>query len=211
MTNRYLYITLQLLEELDYKTNALFIGLDTYQRNDGEYYYAKEFTPNSLSGMEFTLRFDGRQEAGLYVMHNYNRSLGYAITKESYNGEYDKVADLTYGGFNSGDNQFYRTGSTIYIRLPWTWLNVADPSKKLVISDASFDGEFAKTVTTNGVLVSVMIGERKEGDLISAFPEDKHDPGYKVFAWKTWETVEYANRRKESFDILRAYFAGLSS
>ena len=102
------------------------------------------------------------------------------------------------------------TGSTVYIRLPWTWLNVADPSKKLVISDSSFNSDVAKTVTTNGVLVSVMIGERKEGDLISAFPEDKHDPGYKVFAWEKWDTVKYTNRRKESFDILKAYFAGLS-
>ena len=204
----YVYITLQLLEELDYKTNAMFIGLDTYQRNDGEYYYAKDFTPNSLSGMEYTLRFEGKQNAALYVMHSYDRSRGSAATKESYTGEYNKVADLTYGGFNTGDTQFYQTGSTIYIRLPWTWLNVADPSKKLVISDASFDKASAGTVTTNGILVSVMVGERKEGDLIYAFPENKHDPGYKVFAWEKWETVKYAHRRKESFEILRNYFAG---
>ena len=206
----YMYITLQLLEELDYKTYAMFIGLDTYQRNDGEYYYAKDFTPNSLSGMEFTLRFESKQDAALYVMRDYDRNKGSAATKERYTGDYDKVADLTYGGFNVGDNQFYQTGSTIYIRLPWNWLNVADPSKKLVINDDDFDGEYAKTVTTNGVLSSVMIGERKEGDLISAFPEDKHDPGYKVFMWEKWEKVEYTSRHKESYEILKNYFAELS-
>ena len=206
----YMYITLQLLDELDYKTNALFIGLDTYQRNDGEYYYAKDFTPNSLSGMEFVLRFDGKQDGSLMVMSDYDRNRGKTATKESYTGDYDKVADLTYGGFDAGDNQFYQTGSTIYIRLPWTWLNVADPSKKLVISDKAYNGGVAKTVTTNGVLVSVMIGERTEGDLISAFPVDKHDPGYKVFMWDKWETVKYSNRRKDSFDVLKAFFAGIS-
>ena len=206
----YMYITLQLLYELDYKENALFIGLDTYQRNDGEYYYAKDFTPNSLSGMEFSLRFDGKQDAALYVMQSYDRSKGSAVTKESYTGKFNKVADLTYGGFNVGDNQFYQTGSTIYIRLPWTWLNVADPAKTLVINDDSFSGDTAKTVTTNGTLVSIMIGERKEGDMISAFPVDKHDPGYKVFAWKKWEKVEYTSRHKESYDILKAYYAGAS-
>lgn len=206
----YMYITLQLLDELDYKTNALFIGLDTYQRNDGEYFYARDFTPNSLSGMEYTLRFDGKQNAVLYVTHNYDRNRGYVSTKESYTGDYDKVADLTYGGFNIGDNQFYQTGSTIYIRLPWTWLNVADPSKKLVLNDKSYNGGIAKTVTTNGALVSIMIGERQDGDLISAFPVDKHDPGYKVFAWDKWEKVKYSNRRKESFDILKTFFSELS-
>ena len=203
----YMYITLQLFEELDFKANAMFVGIDTFQRNDGEYYYAKDFTPNSLSGMEYSLRFENKQSAALYVIHSYNRTTGSAVTKESYTGDYDKVADLTYGGFTSGDTQFYQTGSTVYIRLPWTWLNAADPSKKLVINDSDIKGDHAKTVTTNGALVSVMIGERKEGDLIYAFPVDKHDPGYKVFQWKKWEKTEYAPRRKSGFDILKAYFA----
>ena len=203
----YMYITLQLFEELDFKANAMFVGIDTFQRNDGEYYYAKDFTPNSLSGMEYSLRFENKQSAALYVIHSYNRTTGSAVTKESYTGDYDKVADLTYGGFTSGDTQFYQTGSTVYIRLPWTWLNAADPSKKLVINDSDIKGDHAKTVTTNGALVSVMIGERKEGDLIYAFPVDKHDPGYKVFQRKKWEKTEYAPRRKSGFDILKAYFA----
>lgn len=203
----YIYITLQLFEELDYKENAMFVGIDTYQRNDGEYYYAKDFTHTSLSGMEYSLRFDGKQEAALYVTRNYDRTRGSAVTKESYTGEYDKVADLVYGGFSSGDTHFYQTGSTVNIRLPWTWLNASDPSKKLVISDPSLDKQQAKTVTTNGILVSVMIGERKEGDLIYAFPFDKHDPGYKVFEWSKWEKVNYTIRQKESFDILKRFFA----
>lgn len=207
----YLYITLQLLEEIDYKENAMFIGLDTFQRNDGEYYYAKDFTANSLSGMEFSLRFEGKQKAALYVIETYDRSRGSAYTKESYTGNYRKVADLTYGGFTSGDTQFYQTGSTVYIRLPWTWLNVADPSKKLVINDNAFKGDVAKSVTTNGVLASVMVGERKEGDLMYAFPADKHDPGYKVFQWEKWETVKYTTRTKESFDLLKSYYLGQKS
>ena len=203
----YMYITLQLLEEIDYKTNAMFIGIDTYQRNDGEYFYAKDFTPNSLSGMEFTIRFEDKQKAAFYVTRNYNRLRGSAVSKESYSGEYDKVADLVYGGFSSGDTQFYQTGSTVNIRLPWTWLNTADPSKKLVISDPKLDQPQAKTVTTNGALISVMIGERKDGDLIYAFPVDKHDPGYKVFEWKKWEKANYSIRPKESFNIIKRFFS----
>ena len=202
----YMYITLRLYEEIDFKSNAMFVGIDTYQRNDGEYYYAKDFTPISLSGMEFVLRFDGKQNAALYVIKSYDRTKGTAYTEESYSADFKKVSDLVYGGFSTGDTQFYQTGSTVYVRLPWNWLNVADPSKQLVINDKDGRSERFKTVTTNGALVSVMIGARKDGDLIYGFPADKHDPGYKVFRWSKWDTVSYNLRQKESFGLLKKYF-----
>ena len=184
----------------------MFVGLDTFQRNDGEYFYAKGFTPNSLSGMEYVIRFEGKQDAALYVTEAYDRSSGTAFTQESYTGNYHKVIDLVYGGFSTDDTQFYQTGSTVYVRLPWSLLNVADPSKLLVINDRVMRSERAKTVTTNGVLTSVMIGRNKDGDLLYAFPLDKHDPGYKTFRWKKWEECRYSLRAKESFGILRDYY-----
>ncbi len=202
----YMYITLQLYEEPNYKADALFVGLDTFQRNDGEYFYAKGYTPNSLSGMEFVLCFEDKQKAALYVTKAYDRSKGNAYTKESYNAKYNKVADLVYGGFQTGDSHFYQTGSTIYARIPWTWLNVADPAQKLVINDVKPTGKKLKTASTNGVLPSVMIGERKSGDLVYGFPETKHDPGYKVFKWSAWEEVDYELREKNSFTILKNYY-----
>ena len=132
---------------------------------------------------------------------------GTAYTKESYTASYDKVADLTYGSFSAGDAQFYQTGSTVYVRLPWTWLNVADPSRMLVINDRDLKGDTAKTMTTNGMLVSVMVGERKTGDLFYGFPKEKHDPGYKTFVWKKWETSPFAVRQKDSFAALKKYWA----
>ena len=202
----YLYLTLQLFEEPDYKETTMFVGLDTFQRNDGEYFYAKGFTPNSLSGMEYVIRFEGKQDAALYVTEAYDRSSGTAFTQESYTGNYHKVIDLVYGGFSTDDTQFYQTGSTVYVRLPWSLLNVADPSKLLVINDRVMRSDRAKTVTTNGVLTSVMIGRNKDGDLLYAFPLDKHDPGYKTFRWKKWEECRYSLRAKESFGILRDYY-----
>ena len=202
----YMYITLQLYSELNYKSNAMFVGLDTFQRNDGEYFYAKGFTPNSLSGMEFVLRFDSKQKAALYVTKAYDRSKGSAYTKESYNAKYRKVADLVYGGFQTGDTHFYQTGSTVYTRIPWTWLNIADPAQKLVINDANPKGARFKTASTNGVLPSFMIGQRKSGDLAYGFPKSKHDPGYKVFKWSTWEKVDSELREKNSFTILKNFY-----
>lgn len=203
----YMFITVQMLHEMKYKSRALFIGIDTFQRNDGEYYYDKSFTPNSLSGMEYVLRFDAKQKATLNVVKSYNRSNGKsAFTKESYKAAFDKVADLTYGGFNTYDGQFYQTGSTIYIRLPWTWLNVYDPTRKLVLNDRKFSDK-VKTTVTNGILVSVMIGERGSGDLYYGFPKKKHDPGYKMFKPAIADQIEYSFRPKESFKILSNFYS----
>ncbi len=203
----YFYLTAQLLTDIDYEKEKLFIGIDTYQRNDGEYYYSKEYTPTSLSGMEFVLAFDSKQQAGLYVTSTYDKKAGRYATKESYTGDYGLVSQLTYGGFSSVDNQFYQSGSTIYIRIPWAWLNVTDPSQKIVINnDGEISGQ-AKTVTTNGAVVSVLIADKQTKDQLYLFPETKQEPSYKTYKWATWEKVSYSMREKESFTILKNYFS----
>ncbi|MDD6095783.1 MAG: hypothetical protein PUC29_08585 [Clostridia bacterium] len=203
----YFYITAQLLTEIDYTAEKLFIGIDTYQRNDGEYYYSKEYTPTALSGMEFVISFDDKREAALYVVSSYDRNSGSYATKESYSGAYSLVSKLTYGGFSSGDNQFYQTGSTVYIRIPWTWLNVTDPSQKIVLNNEGELSGQAKTVTTNGAVVSVLIADKQTKDQLYLFPETKQDPAYKTYKWSTWDTVSYNMREKESFALIRSYFS----
>ena len=106
-------------------------------------------------------------------------------------------------------NNYEMTGSVVKVGELQTFPS-GFTKRELVINDNAFAGDVAKTVTTNGVLASVMIGERKEGDVMYAFPADKHDPGYKVFQWDKWETAKYATRNKESFDILKKYFLGHS-
>lgn len=203
----YFYITAQLLTEIDYSTEQLFLGIDTYQRNDGEYYYSKEFTPTALSGMEFVLRFENKQEAGLYVMASYDRGQGGYTTRESYSGDYHLVSRLTYGGFSSGDAQFYQTGSTIYIRLPWSWLNVTDPSRRIVLhNEGALTGQ-ANTVSTNGAIVSVLIADRQTGDQLYLFPETKQAPAYKTFQWATWDTAAYALREKDGYALVKNYYS----
>ena len=204
----YFYISAQLLTEIDYSTEQLFIGLDTYQRNDGEYYYSKDYTPTALSGMEYVIRFDGKQEASLYVTSSYARSKDGYATKESYSGDYTLVSKLGYGSFSSGDNQFYQTGSTIHIRLPWSWLNVTDPSQRVVINNSGELSGQAKTVSTDGAIVSVLIADKGTGDQLYLFPETKQEASYKTFKWSTWEKVSYTVREKDGFALMEKYFSG---
>ena len=203
----YFYITLQLLTDIDHSTEKFVIGIDMYQRNDGEYYYLAGYTPTSLSGMEFVINFDSKQEAGLYVTKSYNRSNGGYKTKESYTGKYDLVSKFKYGGFTSSDNQFYQIGSTIYIRIPWSWLNVTDPSSKIVLNNVGNLGDQAKTVSTNGAIVSAVIADKATKDQLYLFPETKNDPSYKTFKWEAWEKCEYSFNEKEGYSILAKYFS----
>jgi hypothetical protein len=117
------------------------------------------------------------------------------------------VSKLNYGGFTSGDNQFYQTGSTIYIRIPWSLLNVTDPSSKIVLNDVGVPVDQAKTVSTNGAIVSALIVDKATKDQLYLFPETKNDPSYKTFKWETWEKCEYSFSEKEGYTILAKYFS----
>ena len=84
---------------------------------------------------------------------------------------------------------------------------MTDPSQRIVLNnDGKITGQ-AKTVSTNGAIVSVLIADKKTKDQLYLFPEDKQDPAYKTFKWATWDTVGYTMREKEGFALLKNYFS----
>lgn len=90
---------------------------------------------------------------------------------------------------------------------PKTLLNVTDPSQRIVINNEGALSGQAKTVSTNGAIVSVLIADKQTGDQLYLFPEKKEDPSYKIFKWATWEKVGYAMREKNSFTQVKNYFS----
>lgn len=202
----YLYITALLTEQMNYGEEKLFIGLDTYQRNDGEYRYDKNFYANSLSGMEFMIKINSKNDAGLYVANSYNRNKGKYSSKESYKAKFDLVTQLEYGNFNLSNTQINQTGTSINIRIPWSMLNITDPSQMLVINADKQEGSQLKTTFTNGILFSMFVGEISTKDTKSIFPVSKKSTGYKTFAWSKWEKVDYTIRTKSSFDTISTFF-----
>lgn len=203
----YLYLTVELLEDIDYDKEKLFVGIDTYQRNDGEYYYAPGYMATALSGMEYVLRWSDKQSVELWVTESYDKSIGNFSSKESYSGEYRLVSKLTYGGFSESENQFYQTGTSVYIRIPWAWLNVTDPTQNMVLNNSGEINGTATVVATNGVLFSVMIADIESKDVLYSFPEQKNDPNYKLFKWNGWTNVTYRLRERNSYKIISNYFS----
>jgi len=212
----YFYMTIMLSQETDYTKEKLIIGLDTYHRSYGEYLYDPDLFATGLSGMEYVIKFDSKENAAIYVVPDYNRNEGKYCPTESYTGKYDLVAQLTYGTFESSTNNFYQTGSTLHVRIPWSMLNFTDPSEKLVISDTRTDEAIAKdayglqTQSTSGILFSLIIADKETKDTLYAFPLNKQANGYKTFTWDSWDTPAYTFRNKESFDILSRYFSSVS-
>ena len=208
----YLYVTAVFDSEINYDQEQLIIGLDTYQRNNGEYLYDSDYFATSLSGMEYTVKFESKNTAALYVIPSYNRSNGKYSSKETYKGKYDYVCQLVYGPFDDSANHFYQTGSTIHLRIPLSLLNITDPSKMLVLNDTRSQKEIDKdafglqTMSTDGIIFSVLIADKGSKDTAYIFPESKKSGGYKTFKWSAWTQPEYVFRQKASFKILQRYF-----
>lgn len=209
---KYLYATVVLNREIQYDTEQLFIGLDTYQRNNGEYRYDPSYFATSLSGMEYIVKFDSKSSAGLYVTPSYNRSKGTFASAESYTGAFNYIASLKYGSFDSSDGELYQTGSTIHVRIPWGLLNFTDPSQKIVLDDNRTPAQIVadpfglKTVASDGMLVSLLVANKNSKDTEYIFPQNKQSDGYKLFNWSTWKTPTYQFREKDSCGILKDYF-----
>lgn len=211
----YLYATISLVTEVDFEKEQLFVGFDTYQRNNGEYYYDTKFFGNALSGMEFLIKFESKSAASFYCVPTYNRSKGQLSSVESYIAAYELVTPLKYGSFSTQNTQFFQTGNTIHLRIPWAMLNVSDPSQRIVLNDttATLSGpdDIYETTLTTGVIVSVFIGDIKTKDTNYVFPADKQSPGYRRYEWMEWkkENVTYTISEKSAAESLRKYFATL--
>ncbi len=202
----YLYVTVALEKEIDYTANELIVGLDTYERNNGEYFYNKGYFANSLSGMEYIIKITSAKDAALYVCSSYARGQETVSSTESYDGKWTKVMDLTYGNFSTSTSQFFIGSTNVRIRIPWTALNVTDPSQRVVIEQKTpFDGIQYKTTITNGFIPSLFVGNRESGDTEYIFPLSKDAVGYKTYKYETWKEVDYTVERKGSFGTIQAY------
>lgn len=208
----YLHLTVLMRDEIDYDNEKLMIGIDTYQRNSGEYLYDPGFFATSLSGLEYLIKFDSNRSASLYVIPQYNRNKQKYSSVESNKGIYDFICALKYGTFETSNSNFYMAGTNIHIRIPWSLLNFTDPSKKMVIEDKRTLKEILsdpfgiRTQTTNGIIFSVVISDIKTKDTLYQFPNNKQSTGYKTFSWINWEKVKYRIRPKESMAIIERYY-----
>jgi len=104
----------------------------------------------------------------------------------------------------------------IEVRIPWTLLNVTDPSQRRVLADR---GDVADPCSGSG---HVEFGTRSVDDfrLVAAvrtgpaewqsLPASGSAADVAAFTWPTWEQPTWRSRRRPAFDEMREVFDGLA-
>jgi hypothetical protein len=227
----YLNLELELTEPLDFGAEELFIGLDSLDRNLGQKRWPVGNLPTA-TGLEFLVRIRSTESADLLVLTSYNAALGRFATSASGDGQFERISILVNGAvttkdgrkigekrfdasalrrgdFDEAGNLWKMDGEKISLRLPWTLINVTDPSSLQVLQDTrtgfySSEHDALKTMKTDGFVVEGLVWNKKSGTIEGRFAQDASKP----YLWKGWEEAPpYAERYKKSYFILRDAWA----
>jgi hypothetical protein len=231
----FLYLDITLGNNFEAENNKLLIGLDTYDRSSGEFKYSPSIDISSQSGMEFLIEISSKDTSKLLVHPGYNI---YSSRYSSYNsssGVFEEIKSiinkarvtkdgrttpqfdqhgsrLVYGEFKDNvHNYWYAEGNKVHIRIPWLRLNFSDPSAMKVINDdrkiESPVKDQLNTVTSDGVIPSALLVNTADNRVLAEINTSgvNSDP----YTWKNWESPNYVERLKKSYDIIRKYFEKL--
>ncbi|MDD2484696.1 MAG: hypothetical protein PHQ50_06715, partial [Eubacteriales bacterium] len=225
----YLGIKIELKREADFKTEDLIVGLDTYDRKSGDSKYAAAISQTAATGLEFTIVLSDEKNAKLLAHPGYNVTKGtYAsypsatgifepmsilINKERVTRSGQKIAalyedqsGLRYGPLeNNSHNHWMVKGNVVTLRIPWTRINVADPSSLRVLCDTRENVLMAgplQTAVTEGIMVGAIAYESGTGQVLGNAGNGVQKP----FGWEPWDIPDYKERLKDSYSIIREYF-----
>ncbi len=229
----YLSIQIDLGRAMDFDTEDLIVGLDTYARDRGEKKYSPEIAAQAPTGMEFIVKISDVENVSLLVHPSYNITKGKQSSVLSNDGYFERMvilinkerprkdgtkiaaiyhdqSEMKYGSLE--DNSFYSwtsKGNTLYIRIPWARLNFSDPSRMRVLEDSKIipvplKDELGTTIS-GGIVVSALLFNEEDGKVVSRIGTE-YPSESAVFRWKTWDVPAYTQRAKSSYSIIRDYF-----
>ncbi|MGB4658402.1 MAG: hypothetical protein WBI07_04425 [Mobilitalea sp.] len=224
----YLYLNVTLAKEIDFTTERLYIGLDTYGRDSGEYQFNPELNTSAPFGLEFVLDIKSLEDAKLLVHPGYNITKGLYSSYSSSDGFFEEISmninpgtvtkdgtkiDASYHNcsiLNYGDltdNNYYNWNmedNIIMIRIPWNRLNFTDPSEMRVLYDEKIIKNPIRdeigTVITDGIMISVNLVDAKANKTKDILNSET------PYQWESWTTPNYVARLKSSYQIIQKYF-----
>lgn len=228
----YLYMDITLNKKLEFGAERLYIGLDTYDRQRGEF----KFNPNMQNaapfGLEFLLDINEQYGSKILVHPGYNIAKGkyasyssnqgiFEEMRQLINGEsitkdgvkidavYEDGSQLNYGDFiENSFNHWYIEENKVYLRIPWGKINFSDPSELTVLNDERNIQiplrDELKTLKTDGIMFSATIINTKTSQSVDML--NSKTP----YLWEQWTNIQYKERLKKSFSIIKDYFGNLN-
>jgi len=229
----YLYLEIKADGKVDLSRQKWLIGLDTYERTRGDFRFPGGGGLKTPTGMEFMISLQSGNRGTLQVIPSYNAGSYRFVSAQSAGGIYEDIrpivnkervtedgkripaikanfSSLRYGSWSDHAN-WYVDDDLIRIRLPWTRLNVSDPSDHRVLDDGRkyYDypaRDVLKTVKTQGINVYIQV-RADGGSTIGWLPGDQQLIKARPYLWDTWTYPLYQSRLKASYSIVRDTFA----
>ncbi len=223
----YLHLDVEMAGPVDFSKQELLIALDTLDRSLGQ----KRWPVGGLatgSGMEFLVRISGPDKADLLVIPSYNATASRYATQEYSDGRFERMnmlvngsvttkdgrkipekrfdaSALPKGDFDEAGELWNIDGNFVRLRLPWTLINVSDPSSGMVLQDErtgylGTDRDTLRASKTDGFLVEALLWDSKASATQGRLAMEREKP----FVWPGWEeTPAYRERFKKSYYILQ--------
>lgn len=230
----YLYIDIYSQENIDFSTQRWWIGLDSYARQRGDKQFPGREKLPVPSGMEFIIKLEGKEAGNFTVIPSYNPT-NYRFSSQATNkGYYEEIrpvinkarvtkngtvipeiraqgSSLRFGDFKTGNSHWFYEGNKLSLRIPWTSLNVSDPTTHQVLDDSrsgliELERDMLKTTTTEGIVPYVLVESRDNRDIIGIFPGKDKFTEMKPYLWSTWREPDYQQRLKASHSIIKEAF-----
>ncbi len=228
----FLYIDLDFNTPPNLSEQELIIGIDTYDRNRGEFRYREDLSMRAPSGLEFKVSFRN-EKAHLMVIPSYNtgnmkfqsttsnigvfETMEPLINKERIRKDGSIIPEIRENASLLLEGKFIESryhyhwlngGKTLRLRLPWGRLNVTDPSSHRVLDDPRTMYWYLlrddyQTVLTHGFVITALLADQKS-DLVHSFmPRNPDD--HEPYLWKRWEEPVYQERLKKSYAIIKEF------
>ena len=115
-----------------------------------------------------------------------------------------RAGDVPDGAWQRDD------AGAIEVRVPWTLINVTDPSQRRVLDNlgARANATELKTSQIAGIRIAARI-RNNSGDVIT-WPEDGRPGSVKAYTWQTWNQPEWTARMRSVYTVMQAVFAALA-
>jgi hypothetical protein len=122
---------------------------------------------------------------------------------------FEQAGALRYGDLQGSRNHWLIEGDSIFLRIPWSRINVSDPSQGRVIDDEKLYysdplRDILATRLSDGIAVSLIMIQNPTGNLLDVIPESDR-PEQLLIPWSQWNEPIFQERLKSSYFIIRDY------